>query len=63
METDRQFESGAGGDCSKCRRKKYCEKGCKENEKRQKRLIADAFAKTEVRKSMAVMMRELKRYY
>lgn len=63
METDRQFESGAGGDCNLCRRKKYCEKGCKENEKRQQRMMVDAFAKTEAGQNTAMMMREMKRYY
>lgn len=61
--TDRQFESGAGGDCNLCRRNKYCEKGCTENKKRQQRLIASAFAKTDAGKMMAAMMKEMRTYY
>ena len=51
----RQFEAGMGGDCSICRRKNYCSKGCKENKRRQKSLIAEAFTKTPAGRSLLAM--------
>ena len=29
-----------GGDCSKCRRKKYCSKGCSARDRRVRQLVA-----------------------
>lgn len=48
MIDNQQWKSG--GDCSICRRKEYCTKGCKAYGRRNQRMIAEAFAKTEVGK-------------
>ena len=59
----RQFEAGMGGDCSICRRKNYCSKGCKENKRRQKRIIAEAFAQTPAGNQLLAMKAVLRSYY
>ena len=59
----RQFEAGMGGDCSICRRRNYCSKGCKENQRRQERLIKEAFTKTWAGDMLLTMNAELRGSY
>lgn len=59
----RQFEAGMGGNCSICRRKNYCSKGCKENKRRQERLITEAFAQTPAGQSLLAMKAALRGPY
>lgn len=46
----------SGGDCSKCRRNKYCSKPCKENIRLKDRIIYDAILeKTKIGKALQIM--------
>lgn len=43
------------GDCSECRRQKYCTKSCKANTKRHNRLMSEAMARTTLGKAMSIL--------
>lgn len=59
METNEQWKSG--GDCSKCRRNKYCSKPCKESIRTRDRIIYEAILeKTKMGKILRIM-NEIKR--
>lgn len=59
----RQFEAGMGGDCSICRREKYCTKGCKENSRRQSRSLIWGISKTPAGRSLLAMNAALRGPY
>ncbi len=49
----------AGGDCSICRREKYCKTECTEHQRRLQRFVRSAFYKTKAGKLMAAIEKTL----
>ncbi len=48
-----------GGDCSICRKRKYCNKECSQHKARVRRLVAAAFAQTKAGRMMNAMKKTM----